>query len=105
MFYDTTAATTNFVVRSNVFAHSADTLFRLFNDWRANWTFAANAWVSNGEPLCRYHGRPTANLTYRYPDRLDQTHRDDSAEIESQGGGARIFTPDQLKAFKEFINE
>lgn len=105
MFYDTTAATTNFVVRGNLFAHSEDTLFRLFNDWRANWTFAANAWVSNGEPLCRYHGRPTANLTYRYPDRLDQTHRDDSAEIESQGGGARIFTPDQLKAFKEFINE
>ena len=35
MFYDTTAATTGFVVAGNVFSRSEDVLFRLFNDWRA----------------------------------------------------------------------
>ena len=105
MFYDTTAATANFTVRGNLFSRSEDTLFRFFTDWRANLTMADNEWVSGGEPLCRFHGRPTANLTYRYPDRLDRIHRDDAAEIESQGRGARVFTVGQMKEFKEFVNE
>ena len=105
MFYDSTAKTTNFVVRGNVFAQSEDVLFRLFNDWRANLTFEKNRWVTDRAPFCRFHGRPTANLRYRYPDRLDQIHDDNAAEIESQGSGARLFTKDQEAAFKAFIGE
>lgn len=105
MFYDTTAQTTNFVVRGNVFSRSADTLFRLFNDWRANLTMDGNRWEAKNESVCRFHGRPTEGLIYRYPDWLDQIHNDDASEIESQGTGARIFTFDQLKEFKEFIHE
>ena len=48
-------------------------------------------WESAGEPVCRYHGRPRANLVYKYPDHLDQIHCDDQAEIESQGSGATVF--------------
>ena len=53
--------------------------------------FEGNVWESGGEPFCRFHGRPRSGLRYLYPDRLDQIHRDDASEIESQGGGARLF--------------
>ena len=105
MFYDTTAATTGFVVAGNVFSRSEDVLFRLFNDWRAKLSMKGNRWVSGGEPICRYHGRPTANLVHKYPDHLDQTHDDNAAEIESQGTGARVFTAGQLAAFERFLGE
>ena len=103
MFYDTTAETKGFVVENNVFSRSENTLFRFFNDWRGNMTMRGNIWKAGKESICRYHGRPTANLVYRYPDRLDQTHDDNLAEIESQGSGARVFGPDELDAFRLFI--
>ena len=91
MFYDTSVPTPGFTVRDNVFARSADCLARVFNDWRGEAAFAGNVWESAGEPVCRYHGRPRANLVYKYPDHLDQIHCDDQAEIESQGSGATVF--------------
>lgn len=105
MFYDTTAKTRGFVVENNVFSRSEDTLFRLFNDWRAQLTMRNNVWRSDGESICRFHGRPTANLVYRYPDRLDQIHDDNLAEIQSQGSGARVFGPEELDAFRAFIGD
>lgn len=103
MFYDTTAETKDFIVRGNKFLRSENVLFRLFNDWRASLTFAGNEWVSDGEPLCRYHGRPTKDLIYKYPDRLDCMHDDNLSEIESQGSGARVFAADERDAFRRFL--
>ena len=106
MFYDTTAETKGFVVRNNVFSRSENTLFRFFNDWRESLTFVGNLWIAEDESLCRFHGRPTAKLIYKYPDRLDQVHDDNLAEIESQTVTApRIFRSNEIKAFKEFIHE
>ena len=106
MFYDTTAKTKGFVVRNNVFSRSENTLFRFFNDWRESLTFVGNQWIAENESLCRFHGRPTAKLIYKYPDRLDQVHDDNLAEIESQTVMApRLFRSNEIKAFKEFIHE
>ena len=105
MFYDTTAETKGFVVRNNVFSRSENTLFRLFNDWRKDLTMAGNTWVAEKESICRFHGRPTEDLIYRYPDRLDQMHDDNLAEIQSQGSGARVFKADELDGFLSFINQ
>ena len=103
MFYDTTAETKGFVVKDNVFSRSADCLFRLFNDWRKNLTFADNKWIAGKELICRYHGRPTKDLIYKYPDRLDQMHDDNLIEIQSQGSGARVFKADEIDAFLKFM--
>ena len=104
MFYDTTAETKDFVVTGNVFSRSENTLVRLFNDWRAALTMADNVWETEGETICRFHGRPTKDLVYRYPDRLDQMHDDNLSEIESQGSGARVFKADDLEAFLKFMD-
>ena len=103
MFYDTTAETKGFVVKNNVFSRSEDCLFRLFNDWRKNLMFADNNWIAAKELVCRYHGRPTKDLIYKYPDRLDQMHDDNLAEIQSQGSGARVFKADEIDAFLKFM--
>lgn len=106
MFYDTTAETKGFVVRDNVFSRSEDTLFRFFNDWRGNLTFAGNRWIAAEESLCRFHGRPTTDLVYKYPDRLDQMHDDNLGEIESQSVACpRVFRSSEQAAFREFIGE
>ena len=106
MFYDTTAQTHGFTVRANVFGRSADTLMRMFNDCRDSLAFSGNSWDAQGTRLiCRYHGRPRRELRYKYPDRLDTTHADNLAEIESQGSGARVFTPDALDEFLAFLAE
>ncbi len=104
MFYDTTAETKGFIVKDNLFLRSEDTLFRLFNDWRRALTLTNNTWVTGKGSLCRYHGRPTANLVYHYPDRLDRIHDDNLAEIESQGQGARVFASTELKEFLCFMS-
>ena len=62
-----------------------------------------NEWVTGGEPICRYHGRPTRDLVYKYPDRLDCMHDDNLSEIESQGAGARVFAADELDGFLRFV--
>ena len=72
-------------IRSDrVGSRSEDCLFRLFNDWRRSLTLADNKWVAETEPICRFHGRPTKDLIYKYPDRLDQIHDDNQSEVESQ---------------------
>lgn len=92
-------------MENNVFSRSADTLFRFFNDWRARLTMRNNLWRADKESLCRFHGRPTEKLVYRYPDRLDQIHDDNLTEIQSQGSGARVFGANELDAFRAFIGE
>ena len=104
MFYDTTAETSGFVVRSNLFARSENTLLRLFNDWRKDLSFAGNRWIAGAGTLCRFHGRPTANLVYRYPDRLDQMHDDNLAEIEAQTvTPPRVIGADGLGELRDFL--
>lgn len=106
MFYDTTAETKGFVIRNNIFSRSENTLFRFFNDWRKNVTFSNNTWIAEGESLCRFHGRPTANLIYKYPDRLDQMHDDNQSEIESQTvSQPRVFGANERSAFSTFLGE
>ena len=68
-------------------------------------TMRGNIWKAGKESICRFHGRPTENLVYRYPDRLDQIHEDNLAEIESQGSGARVFGPEELDAFRSFVGD
>ncbi|MBQ9548468.1 MAG: right-handed parallel beta-helix repeat-containing protein [Bacteroidales bacterium] len=84
MFYDTTAETARFVVKGNYFGASENCGMRLFNAWYASLTMEDNTWETGGAPLCRYHGRPTSDLIYKYPDRLDRIHDDNLAEIEGQ---------------------
>ena len=106
MFYDVTAKTENFIIENNVFSRSEDTLFRLFNDWWKDLTLRGNRWITGKGSLCRYHGRPTENLVYRYPDRLDQIHDDNLSEIESQTATTpRVFTASDLESFKEFFHD
>ena len=105
MFYDSTAHTEGFVIRNNLFSRSEDTVFRLFNDMLESLVFYGNEWVAGRGTLCRFHGRPTKNLLYHYPDRLDQMHDDNLAEIESQTvARPRVFASWQIAEFKRFIN-
>lgn len=101
MLYDTTMDTPAFVIRDNVFSRSADCLCRVFNQWRGHAEVSGNRWESGGEPVCRWHARPRSGLRYLYPDRLDQIHCDDAAEIESQGQGAETF-PATEEGFSRF---
>ena len=104
MFYDTTAETHGFTVSGNVFSRSEVTLFRFFNDWRANLTMDGNRWISGGESICRFHGRPTKGLVYKYPDRLDCMHDDNLSEIESQTVTPPcVFAANELDAFLRFL--
>lgn len=84
MFYDTTAKTNSFVIRSNRFENTENYGMRLFNAWYSSITMKDNVWIIPHHILCRYHGRPTEALVYKYPDRLDVIHRDNRKEIESQ---------------------
>jgi len=105
MFYDSTAHTEGFVIRNNLFSRSENTVFRLFNDMLESLVFYGNEWVAGRGTLCRFHGRPTKNLLYHYPDRLDQMHDDNLAEIESQTvARPRVFASWQIAEFKRFIN-
>lgn len=84
MFYDTTAETSGFVIRGNRFLRSKNVGMRLFNAWYGSITMEDNEWRIPFHYLCRYHGRPTSDLIYKYPDRLDRAHSDSLEEIESQ---------------------
>ena len=84
MFYDTTADTKDFIIRGNRFERSENCGMRLFNAWYASFTMEDNVWDIPGHLLLRYHARPTADLIYKYPDRLDRVHSDSEAEIQSQ---------------------
>lgn len=103
MFYDNTAQTTDFVIRGNVFSGTENCCLRLFNAWYRNITMEGNTWDIRENHLCRYHGRPTSNLIYRYPDHLDVIHDDNEAEIQSQ----TVETPEKFghgkKELKRFL--
>ena len=102
MFYDTTVPTPGFIVRDNRFERAVNYLSRFFNEWRGEADFSGNVWVGDGEPICRYHGRPRTGLKTLNPDHLDQIHDDNRAEIESQGTGACDFAGD-ADGFRRFI--
>lgn len=84
MFYDTTAETKDFIIRSNRFERSKNCGIRLFNAWYSSITFEDNYWYIPWHILCRYHGRPTSGLIHKNPDHLDRTHCDSEEIIESQ---------------------
>ena len=84
MLYDTTAQTDGFVIRGNRFERTENCCIRLFNAWYPSITMEDNTWIIPRNQLIRYHGRPTADLVFKYPDHLDFTHNDDVREIESQ---------------------
>ena len=84
MFYDTTAETDGFIIRGNRFERTKDCGIRLFNAWYPRWTMENNTWRIPANYICRYHGRPTSDLIYKYPDHLDRIHDDNEAEIQSQ---------------------
>lgn len=85
MFYDTTADTDGFVIRENTFSKSKNCMMRLFNAWYKSIVMEDNVWkVSPFKVLLRYHGRPTHDLVYKYPDHLDRIHLDSEDEIQSQ---------------------
>ena len=84
MFYDTTAETDGFYIRNNRFERTKNCGLRLFNAWYPRWVMEGNVWIIPRNYICRYHGRPTSDLVYKYPDHLDRIHLDDEAEIQSQ---------------------
>lgn len=84
MFYDNTAKVDGFIIRNNVFKRTENCGIRLFNAWYPSITMSGNRWVIPANQICRYHGRPTSGLIYKYPDHLDQTRNDDETEIQSQ---------------------
>jgi len=84
MFYDSTAATDGFFICGNRFEETKDCGIRLFNAWYDRITAKDNTWIIPSNYLIRYHGRPTSNLIYKYPDHLDKIHMDSEEEIQSQ---------------------
>jgi hypothetical protein len=54
MFYNNRAATTNFVVRNNLFVRSSDRCTRMWNDWRSGLTLQNNLYWSPDKPIMRW---------------------------------------------------
>ena len=84
MFYDTTASTDGFTIRGNTFSRTENFGIRLFGAWYPFISMTGNVWDIPERILCLYHGRPTSNLIYKYPDHLDQIHKDSHKEIQSE---------------------
>jgi len=56
MFYRNPAATTNFVVRNNIFALSTEVCVRMENDWRSGLTMQNNLYYQVQKPVFRWLG-------------------------------------------------
>ncbi len=54
MFYNNRSATTNFVIRNNIFCRSSDRCTRMFNDWREGLTLNNNLYWSPDKPIMRW---------------------------------------------------
>ena len=54
MFYSNRAATTNFVVRNNLFVRSTEVCTRMDNDWHASLTMQNNLYHQPGKPILRW---------------------------------------------------
>jgi hypothetical protein len=54
MFYSNPAATTNFVVRNNLFVRSSDRCTRMCREWHANPTMQNNLYWSPDKPIMRW---------------------------------------------------
>lgn len=57
MFYRNPAATTNVVIRNNIFAGSTEVCVRMENDWRAGLTMRNNLYHQAEKPLFRWLGK------------------------------------------------
>ncbi len=57
MFYSNRAATTNFVVRNNIFANSSEVCVRMENDWRAGLAMHNNLYHQADKPIFRWLGK------------------------------------------------
>lgn len=55
MFYSNPAATTNFVVRNNLFVRSSDRCTRMWREWHANPTMQNNLYWSPDKPIMRWN--------------------------------------------------
>ncbi|MBO4596072.1 MAG: hypothetical protein J5632_05630 [Bacteroidales bacterium] len=106
MLYDTTAETVNYEIRGNVFGKSKNTVIRLFTSWYPLLNMHDNTWKVGCGNLIRFHGRPTSDLIYKYPDRLDRTRNDSQIEIESQLAEKPVVLKGKkgLKQLKEIFN-
>lgn len=56
MFYHNSAATTNVVVRNNIFANSTEVCIRMENDWRKGLTLQNNLFYQKEKPVIRWQG-------------------------------------------------
>jgi len=54
MFYSNPAATTNFVIRNNLFVRSSDRCTRMWREWHANPTMQNNLYWSPDKPIMRW---------------------------------------------------
>ena len=54
MFYHNPAATTEFVVRNNIFVRSSDRCTRMWNDWRKGLSMQNNLYWSPDKPILRW---------------------------------------------------
>ncbi len=72
MFYSNPAATTNFVIRNNIFATSTEVCVRMESDWRSGLTMQNNLYYQAEKPLFRWLGRNffAANEFARYQQEL-----------------------------------
>ena len=84
MLYDNMVPTKGFTIMGNRFENTENCGIRLFGAWYRDIEMKDNLWLIPEGYILRYHGRPTRNLQYKYPDRLDWIHDDNEAEIQSQ---------------------
>lgn len=101
---DTTARTSDFVIRNNTFGVSKDRGLRLFNDWKGEFKLADNNWrLEPGSIFCQYHGRPgeLSALRHLYPGYADTRHIDSVAEIEEDSRNPALYreTPEDVSRF------
>ncbi|OGV71089.1 MAG: hypothetical protein A2283_21540 [Lentisphaerae bacterium RIFOXYA12_FULL_48_11] len=54
MFYHNRSATTNFVIRNNIFANSTEVCIRMENDWRSGLTLNNNLYYQAEKPIIRW---------------------------------------------------
>ena len=54
MFYQNRAATTNVVIRNNIFVNSTEVCIRMENDWRSGQTLNNNLYWQTEKPILRW---------------------------------------------------
>ncbi|MDD4622488.1 MAG: hypothetical protein PHG71_04555 [Kiritimatiellae bacterium] len=93
MFYKSPSATTNFVIRNNIFCRSSDRCTRMFNDWRAGLTLNNNLYWSPDKPVMRWLEKTNYALKdfARYQSELGLDQGSLAAEPQFVNPGARDY--------------